>query len=323
MKALITGVTGQDGAYLAAHLLGLGYQVHGMWRRGSSDTMQRLVRLGISEHANLALVSGDITDLGSLMRVVEETQPDEVYNLAAQSFVGASWQQPLYTSLATGLGALNMFEAVRTKRPAARVYQASSSEMCGNAPTEMQDESTPLRPRSPYAVAKVFAHHMATNYRDSFGMHISCGILFNHESPLRGLEFVTRKITHTVARIALGRSDILVLGNLQARRDWGHAKDYVKAMHAMLQHPPGDYVIATGHTASVEDLCQLAFNCAGLEGCAGYVRSSAALVRPAELHCLCGDASKAKRVLGWSATTTLQQLIEEMVSADLELIRKQ
>jgi GDPmannose 4,6-dehydratase len=321
--ALITGITGQDGAYLAAHLLGLGYRVYGMRRRGSFDNVHGLVRLGIAEHRNLTLVSGDITDLGSLMRVVEDTQPDEVYNLAAQSFVGASWQQPLYTSMATGLGALNVFEAVRTKHPGARVYQASSSEMFGNAPTPTQNESTPFSPRSPYGVAKVFAHHMAANYRDSFDMDISCGILFNHESPLRGLEFVTRKITHAVAKIACKQMDQLTLGNLDACRDWGHARDYVQAMHAMLQRcQPEDYVIATGHTTSVKTFCAVAFDCAGLNF-SNYVRSIPDLKRPAELHSLCGDPLKAKRVLGWSATTTLRQLIEEMVAADLELVRKQ
>ena len=321
--ALITGITGQDGAYLAAELLPLGYTVYGLTRRRSDNSLARLNLLGIAEHKSLVLVDGDITDLGSITRVLEDVKPTEVYNLAAQSFVGASWQQPLYTSLATGLGALNVFEAVRIKCPGARVYQASSSEMFGNSTSPMQNETTPFNPSSPYAVAKVFAHHMAVNYRRSFGMGISCGILFNHESPLRGIEFVTRKITHTVAKIVHGQADKLVLGNLDAKRDWGHARDYAHAMYLMVQHPlPEDYVIATGITVSVGEFCQLAFDCVGLNA-SFYVESAAALQRPADVGHLCGDATKAAQRLGWKPTTTLAQLVEEMVKADLELVRKQ
>lgn len=319
-RAIITGITGQDGAYLAQLLLGVGYRVYGLCRRHSVEGAVRLARLGIAEHRNLALVDGDVTDLGSLMRVFEDVKPDEVYNLAAQSFVGASWQQPLYTSLATGLGALNVFEAVRAKCPGARVYQASSSEMFGNSLSLIQDEQTPFYPQSPYAVAKVFAHHTAVNYRHSFGMPISCGILFNHESPLRGLEFVTRKITHTVAKIHCGQATELVLGNLDAERDWGHARDYVVAMHAMLQHPPDDYVVATGRRTSVWKFCKLAFSFIG-EDAVDYIRSDPAFVRPADVYHLCGDASKAYQGLSWSPTTTLEQLVEEMVRADIDLVR--
>lgn len=319
-KALITGITGQDGAYLAQLLLGLDYQVYGLCRQRSSEDLVRLTRLGIAEHNSLTLVRGDVTDLGSLMRVFDDTRPDEVYNLAAQSFVGVSWQQPLYTSLATGLGALNVFEAVRAKCPEACVYQASSSEMFGNSLNLIQDEQTLFYPQSPYAVAKVFAHHMAVNYRHSFGMPISCGILFNHESPLRGLEFVTRKITHTVAKIHCGQATELVLGTLDAERDWGHARDYVVAMHAMLQHQPDDYVIATGRTTSVRKFCELAFACIGQDS-ANYVRSDPAFVRPADVYHLCGNASKARQALNWQPLTTLEQLVEEMVKADIDLVR--
>jgi GDPmannose 4,6-dehydratase len=260
-----------------------------------------------------------VSDLGSLLRIIEDVQPDEVYNLAAQTFVGASWQQPVYTAMVTGLGALNVFEAVRTACPHAKVYQASSSEMFGNATTPMQNEETPFKPRSPYGSAKVFAHNLAANYRDSFGLHISCGILFNHESPLRGIEFVTRKITHTVAQIAHGWPGVLTLGNLEARRDWGHARDYVKAMHLMLQHPtPDDYVVATGMTASVKEFCQLAFTRAGIDNFSRYVKIDPQFMRPAELHSLCGDATKINHKLGWLATTTLGQLVNEMVDADME-----
>lgn len=318
-RALITGITGQDGAYLAASLLGFGYHVYGLCRRRSSDSLTRLVKLNIIDRKNLVLIDGDITDIGSLMRVFEDIKPDEIYNLAAQSFVGASWQQPLYTFQATGLGALNVFEAARVKCPQARVYQASSSEMFGNATQPVQDHNTPFNPKSPYAVAKVFAHHMAVNYRESFGIPISCGILFNHESPLRGLEFVTRKITHTVARIAHGQATELVLGNLEAKRDWGHAVDYTHAMHDMLQHPPDDYVIATGRTTSVREFCRLAFNCVGLDY-NDYVKSDKALARPSDVQQLCGDASKATKILGWQPLISLEQLITTMVQADLDLV---
>ena len=322
--ALLTGVTGQDGAYLAAYLLGLGYQVYGIQRRCSSTSLARLHHLGIAEHSKLVMVDGDITDLGSLMRILEDAKPDEVYNLAAQSFVGVSWHQPLYTAQATGLGALNVFEAVRAKCPEARVYQASSSEMFGYSTEGMQDEQTLFNPRSPYAVAKVFAHHMAVNYRCSFDMHINCGILFNHESPLRGLEFVTRKITHGVAQIVNKKTDRLVLGNVDAKRDWGHARDYVRAMHTMLQYQgsPDDYVIATGHAISVYEFCRLAFECVGLD-VKKWLVSDPALARPADVPYLCGNADKAWKTFAWRPTITVAQLIEEMVWADIGAQRKQ
>ena len=316
-SALITGVTGQDGAYLSALLLEKGYRVVGLARRSASADRvnERLRWLGVLDHVELA--DGDLLDLSSLIRIVQETQPDEVYNLAAQSFVAASWQQPLLTGAATGLGAVNVFEAVRLTRPQARIYQASSSEMFGLIQEPVQSEKTPFYPRSPYAAAKLYAHWMTVNYRESFGMHASSGILFNHESPLRGIEFVTRKVTDGVARIKLGLASTLPLGNLDATRDWGHARDYVRAMWLMLQQDqPDDYVIATGRTTSIRELCRIAFARAGLDYQA-HVTSNASLMRPAEVDVLLGDAGKARRALGWQATTSLEDMIGEMVDADL------
>jgi GDPmannose 4,6-dehydratase len=315
--ALITGITGQDGAYLAALLLEKGYRVIGLARRSASADRvnERLRWLGVLEQVEL--VDGDLLDLSSLIRIVQDVSPDEVYNLAAQSFVAASWQQPLLTGSATGLGAVNVMEAVRIIRPQARFYQASSSEMFGLIQEPVQNEKTPFYPRSPYAAAKLYAHWMTVNYRESFGMHASSGILFNHESPLRGIEFVTRKVTDGVARIKLGLADGLSLGNLDATRDWGHARDYVRAMWLMLQQDkPDDYVIATGRTTSIRELCRIAFSHAGLEY-GDHVTTSASLMRPAEVDVLLGDAGKAKRVLGWEATTSLEQMIGEMVDADI------
>jgi GDPmannose 4,6-dehydratase len=315
--ALITGITGQDGAYLAALLLEKGYRVTGLARRSASADRvnERLRWLGVLEQVEL--VDGDLLDLSSLIRIIQQVQPDEVYNLAAQSFVAASWQQPLLTGSVTGLGAVNLFEAVRIARPACRVYQASSSEMFGLIQEPVQNERTPFYPRSPYAAAKLYAHWMTVNYRESFGLHASSGILFNHESPLRGIEFVTRKVTDGVARIKLGLASGLSLGTLDATRDWGHARDYVHAMWLMLQQDkPDDYVIATGRTTSIRELCRIAFSHAGLDYQA-HVTSSAALIRPAEVDVLLGDAGKAKRVLGWQATTSLEDMIGEMVDADL------
>ncbi len=315
--ALITGVTGQDGAYLAALLLEKGYRVVGLARRSASADRvnERLRWLGVLEQVEL--VDGDLLDLSSLIRIVQEVQPDEAYNLAAQSFVAASWQQPLLTGAVTGLGAVNLFEAVRIARPACRLYQASSSEMFGLIQEPVQNERTPFYPRSPYAAAKLYAHCMTVNYRESFGLHASSGILFNHESPLRGIEFVTRKVTDGVARIKLGLATQLPLGNLDATRDWGHARDYVRAMWLMLQQDTADdYVIATGRTTSIRELCRIAFSHAGLDY-RQHVTSSAALMRPAEVDVLLGDAGKAKRVLGWQATTSLEDMIGEMVDADL------
>lgn len=315
--ALITGVTGQDGAYLSQLLLKRGYRVIGMMRRSASSEVvaERLSWLGIREEVEL--VDGNLIDLSSMIRIVKEYTPDEVYNLGAQSFVAASWNQPLLTGQVTGLGATNLLEALRIERSEARFYQASSSEMFGLVRAPQQNEETPFHPRSPYAAAKLYAHWMTVNHRESFGMHASSGILFNHESPLRGIEFVTRKITDGVARIKLGLARELRLGNLEARRDWGHARDYVQAMWLMLQQgTPDDYVIATGRSISIRDFCKLAFSYAGLEY-EDHVVTHTALIRPAEVDTLHGDASKARRVLGWETTISLEDMVAEMVDADL------
>ena len=320
-SALITGITGQDGAYLAQLLLSKGYRVHGLMRRSASSDVvgERLRWIGVLEEVDL--IDGNLIDLSSLIRVVSSTEPDEIYNLAAQSFVAASWQQPLLTGTVTGIGAANLLEAVRIARPTARFYQASSSEMFGLIQQPVQNENTPFYPRSPYAAAKLYAHWMTVNYRESFGLHASSGILFNHESPLRGIEFVTRKITDGVARIKLGLATELTLGNLDAKRDWGHARDYVDAMWRMLQQDEAsDYVVATGRTATIREFCHLAFSHAGLDA-ERHVRTSAALIRPAEVDILQGDAGKARRQLGWTATTTLEELAAEMVDADLARLR--
>lgn len=315
--ALITGITGQDGAYLAELLLSKGYRVCGLIRRSASSDVigERLRWMGVLDRVEL--IDGNLTDLSSLIRVLQQAEPDEIYNLAAQSFVAASWQQPLLTGAVTGLGAVNLLEAVRIVRPAARFYQASSSEMYGLIQAPEQSETTPFYPRSPYACAKLYAHAMTVNYRESFGLHASSGILFNHESPLRGIEFVTRKITDGVARIKLGLASELVLGNLDATRDWGHARDYVRAMWLMLQQDDADdYVVATGRTTSIREFCRIAFGHAGLDADA-HVRSSASLMRPAEVDVLKGDASKARTRLGWTAETSLEALAAEMVDADI------
>jgi GDPmannose 4,6-dehydratase len=320
--AFITGVTGQDGAYLSKLLLENGYDVHGLLRRSaSSDVVDaRLKWLGIA--GKITLHDGNLTDLSSLIRVLREAKPAEVYNLAAQSFVKSSWQQPLITGNVTGLGAANMLEAVRLICPEVRYYQASSSEMFGLRQDPIQSEKTPFYPRSPYAAAKLYAHWMTVNYRESFGIHASSGLLFNHESPLRGIEFVTRKITDGVARIKLGQQKTLALGNLDAKRDWGHARDFVKAMWLMLQQEsPEDYVIATGRTESVRSFCALAFDHVGLN-MEDHVTVDPHFLRPAEVDVLLGDPAKAKARLGWMAETTLEQLVVEMVEADLERVRK-
>ena len=316
-RALVTGVTGQDGAYLSQLLLDQGYQDFGMIRRSASSDVigERLRWLGILD--KITLVDGNLTDLSSLVRIMRDIEPNEVYNLAAQSFVKSSWNQPLLTGLVTGLGAANVLEAMRLSCPEARFYQASSSEMFGLIQEARQTERTPFHPRSPYGVAKLYAHWLSINYRESFGMHCSNGILFNHESPLRGIEFVTRRVTDGVARIKLGLAESLPLGNLDARRDWGHARDYVRAMWLMLQQDePDDYVIATGRTVSVRDMCEIAFAHVGLE-MNEFVSVDSALLRPAEVDVLLGDATKAKEKLGWEATTSLEEMIVEMVEADL------
>ena len=315
--ALITGITGQDGAYLSKHLLEQGYRVVGLLRRSASSDVigERLRWLGVLDRVEL--IDGNLTDLSSIMRAIQLVQPDEIYNLAAQSFVAASWQQPLLTGTVTALGAGNVLEAMRMVQPGTRFYQASSSEMYGLIQEERQSERTPFYPRSPYAVAKLYAHWMTVNYRESFGLHASSGILFNHESPLRGIEFVTRKITDGVARIKLGLANELSLGNLEAKRDWGHARDYVRAMHLMLQQPEAsDYVIATGQTTSIREFCRLAFEYAGLNY-EEFVRVDPKFMRPAEVDVLLGDAGKAKERLGWTPEVSLTEMVAEMVDADL------
>lgn len=322
MRALITGITGQDGAYLSKLLLDKGYEVSGLVRRSSTADVNdvRLRWMGIADQVRL--LDGNLTDLSSLIRVMRDVKPDEVYNLGAQSFVKSSWQQPLLTGTVTGLGAANMLEAVRLERPEARFYQASSSEMFGKIQAALQDETTPFYPRSPYAAAKLYAHWMTVNHRESFGIFACSGILFNHESPLRGIEFVTRKITDGVARIKLGLARQLLLGNLDAQRDWGHARDYVEAMWLMMQQDkPEDYVVATGRTVTVREFCRLAFTHVGLDY-EEFVRVNPEFLRPAEVDVLQGNAAKAKAQLGWAATTSLEDLAADMVEADLARHRR-
>lgn len=320
-SALITGVTGQDGAYLAKHLLDKGYSVFGVHARRSTDTLWRLRYLGIEDQ--VTLLSSDLTDLSSLVRCMEASQAQEVYNLGAQSFVGSSWDQPILTSNVTGTGVVNMLEAVRMVNKDARFYQASTSEMFGLIQEPMQSESTPFYPRSPYGVAKLFGHWMTVNYRESFGMHASSGILFNHESPLRGIEFVTRKVTDAVARIKLGKKKELRLGNIDAKRDWGFAGDYVDAMWLMLQQDVADdYVIATGVTTTVRDMCRIAFSHVGLNY-EDYVVIDPKFYRPAEVDVLLGNPAKAQKQLGWKASTSLEQLILMMVDADMARVARE
>ena len=314
---MITGISGQDGSYLAEFLLERGYQVFGLLRRSSSPRTERI------EHIldRLELLSGDLLDQGSLIRALDEAQPHEVYNLAAQSFVPTSWTEPVFTAEATALGVMRLLEALRHVCPDARFYQASTSEMFGSAPAP-QHEGTPFHPRSPYGVAKVFAHWATVNYRESYGTYAVSGILFNHESPRRGPEFVTRKVSQAVARISLGKQKGLKLGNLQARRDWGHARDFVRAMWAMLQlDTPKDFVIATGQTHTVGELCRIAFEVAGLDW-RDHVTSDSALLRPAEVDHLVGDAKHAQNQLGWKPEITFAQLVREMVENDLRLESK-
>ncbi len=320
-RALITGITGQDGAYLSHLLVEKGYEVHGLLRRSASADVvnSRLRWIGVAD--KVTLHDGNLVDQASIIRVLQIAKPSEIYNLAAQSFVKSSWQQPSLTGTVTGLGATHMLEALRTVCPEARFYQASSSEMFGTVQEPVQSETTPFYPRSPYAAAKLYAHWMTINYRESYGLHASCGILFNHESPLRGIEFVTRKISDGVARIKLGLQETLALGNLDAKRDWGHARDYVKVMWLMLQQDkPDDYVAATGRTASVREFCELAFAHVGLRA-GDHVVVDQRFLRPAEVDVLLGDASKARDKLGWEAETSLEQLVAEMVDADLARLR--
>lgn len=316
-RALITGITGQDGAYLSQFLLQKGYEVFGVVRRSSHLGVadHRLRWLGIAN--DVRLLDGNMSDLSSLIRLTADVKPDEIYNLAAQSFVASSWQQPILTANITAVGVTNMLEAMRIAAPSARFYQASSSEMYGKIQKDKQDELTPFYPRSPYAVAKLYGHWITVNYRESFGAHASSGILFNHESPLRGTEFVTRKVTDAVARIKLGTLKELRLGNIDAKRDWGHAKDYVRAMWMMLQQDVADdYVIATGETTTVRDMCRIAFEHVGLS-MDDYVVIDPAFFRPAEVDVLLGNPEKAARTFGWKPDIDLKTMICEMVDADL------
>jgi GDPmannose 4,6-dehydratase len=333
-KAIITGVSGQDGAYLTKLLLDKGYQVTGTYRRTSSVNFWRMNELGVSEHPNLRLVEHDLTDLGSTLRLLEGAQADELYNLAAQSFVGVSFDQPVTTAEVTGIGALNLLEGIRILSPKTRYYQASTSEMFGKVQAVPQREDTPFYPRSPYGVAKLFAHWTTINYRESYGIFASSGILFNHESPLRGREFVTRKITDTVAKIKLGKQDALELGNLDAKRDWGFALEYVEGMWRMLQvDEPDTFVLATNRTETVRDFVRMAFAAAGyqlewsgkeqretgIDVATGktLVRVNPKFYRPAEVDLLIGCADKAKDKLGWEPQTKLEQLCKMMVAADI------
>jgi GDPmannose 4,6-dehydratase len=314
-NALITGITGQDGAYLAKLLLSKGYQVFGLVARRGSDMRWRLRELGVE--ADIQYIEGDLLDLSSLARALEVSQADEVYNLAAQSFVGTSWQQPVLTAQVSGVGAINVLEAVRIVNPKARFYQASTSEMFGLIQADRQDETTPFYPRSPYGVAKLMAHWATVNYRESFGLHASSGILFNHESPLRGVEFVTRKVTHAAASIKLGKQKELRLGNIDAQRDWGFAGDYVEAMWLMLQQPQADdFVIATGITTTVRDMCEIAFRHLGMNY-DDHVTIDPQFFRPAEVDVLLGNPAKAKAKLGWEPKTSLEKLITMMVDEDV------
>ena len=332
--AIVTGVTGQDGAYLTELLLTKGYRVFGTYRRTSSVNLWRIEELGISGHPSLRLVEHDLTDLSSSIRLMDKSGADEIYNLAAQSFVGVSFDQPITTTEITGLGALKLLEAIRCVNPTARFYQASTSEMFGKVQAMPQTETTPFWPRSPYGVAKLYAHWATVNYRESFGLFASSGILFNHESPLRGKEFVTRKITDAVARIKLGKLDCLQLGNIDAKRDWGFAKEYVEGMWLMLQAAEADsYVLATNRTETVRDFVSLAFKAADMEvEFSGHAENEVAVdiktgnqvmrvnpsfYRPAEVDLLIGDASKAREKLSWQPTTSLEDLCGMMVQADL------
>jgi len=318
-KALVTGITGQDGSYLAKFLLDKEYSVYGVIARRGTDTLWRLRELDVLDQVEI--IDADLIDLSSLIRALERTEAEEIYNLAAQSFVNTSWDQPLLTAQVTAIGALRLLEAMRIVNPKARFYQASTSEMFGKAQEPVQDEQTPFYPRSPYAVSKLFAHWSTVNYRESFNLHASSGILFNHESPLRGIEFVTRKVTDAVARIRLGLKKELRLGNIDAQRDWGFAGDYVEAMWAMLQQPdPDNYVIATGTTTSVREMCRIAFAHVGLES-DDYVVIDPRLYRPAEVEVLIGNPAKAKARLGWEHKTSLNTLIQTMVDADLARVR--
>lgn len=334
LKAIITGITGQDGAYLAQLLLEKGYEVYGTYRRSSSVNFWRINELGIQDHENLHLLEYDLTDQSANIRLIHDVQPDEIYNLAAQSFVGVSFDQPIATAKITGLGALHLLEAIRIINPKIRFYQASTSELFGKVQEVPQSEQTPFHPRSPYGVAKLFAHWTTINYRESYNIFASCGILFNHESPLRGREFVTRKITDGIAKIKLGKLEVIELGNMDAKRDWGYAKDYVEGMWRMLQADgPDTYVLATNRTETVRDFVTMACKAAAInidwqgsgqdekaiDVATGkvMVKVNPKFYRPAEVKLLIGNPAKAKEELGWEAKTTLEELCAMMVEADL------
>jgi len=317
-RALITGITGQDGAYLSRLLLDKGYEVFGLLARRSTDTLWRLRYVAVEN--DVTLIDGDLTDPSALIRIVDKVRPVEVYNLGAQSFVGSSWDQPILTAHATGVAVTNILEALRIVDPKIRFYQASTSEMFGKIQEAMQSESTPFYPRSPYGIAKLYGHWMTVNYRESFSMHASSGILFNHESPLRGIEFVTRKVTDAVARIKQGKLKELRLGNIDAKRDWGFAGDYVEAMWLMLQQDqPDDYVVATGRTTTVREMCRIAFEHVGLDY-EKFVVIDPKFYRPAEVEILLGNPAKADAQLGWKAKTGLEELITMMVDADMSRV---
>jgi GDPmannose 4,6-dehydratase len=317
-RALITGVTGQDGSYLAEFLLDQGYEVFGMVRRSSTVTFERIAHI----QDRITVVPGEMLDEVSIINVLRECKPDELYNLAAQSFVQTSFSQPVFTGEATALGVTRVLDAIRFVNPEIRFYQASSSEMFGKVRESPQTELTPFHPRSPYGVAKVYGHWITVNYRESYGLHASSGILFNHESPRRGLEFVTRKVTYAAARVAVGLEREVRLGNLDAQRDWGFAGDYVKAMWRMLQQDqPDDFVIATGETHSVRELCEVAFGRVGLHW-EDHVVVDEKFLRPAEVDVLVGNATKARETLGWSPEVAFPELIEMMVDADLATLRR-
>ena len=314
--ALITGITGQDGSYLAEFLLDKGYEVHGLVRRASHRRLERLEKIVSRIH----LHDGDLLDFSSLLRILQKAKPDEVYNLAAQSFVPSSWNQPLFTGEVTAIGVTRLLEAIREQNPAIRFFQASSSEIFGQSCETIQSEQTAARPRSPYGVAKAYGHFITINYRESFDMFAVSGILFNHESPRRGTEFVSRKISLGVAKIKLGIEKNISLGNLDAERDWGHARDYVRAMWMMLsQGSPKDYVVATGKKHTVRDFARIAFDCVGLDWEA-YVHVDPALYRPAEVDALCGDASRIADAVGWKPNVSFESLIAEMVESDLKYL---
>lgn len=319
--AVITGINGQDGSYLAESLLNKGYSVVGVTRRRSGGSMENIEK--VLSHSRFTLENGDITDSGSLTRIVEKCKPDEFYNLAAQSFVGLSWSEPYHTSMVTGLGVLNCLEAIRLSSPHTKFYQASSSEMFGKVRQTPQTEETPFHPRSPYGVAKMYGYWITKNYRESYGMFACNGILFNHESPRRGIEFVTRKITNAAARIYLAGGGTLSLGNLDAKRDWGHAKDYMEAAWKMLQlDEPDDFVISTGTAHTIQDILEIAFGKLGLDW-SDHVIQDPKFMRPAEVDILLGDSTKAKEKLGWEPSYNFEQLIEEMVESDVKECRRQ